>query len=356
MPMAGKLATARLATLLVAAFALIALPSANLASKPSLEGFEAQSLKITTRPIFLDSDEPERGNFGKLKWLGGVELISQSAVFGGLSGFAVKGDGIGFVAVSDAGLWLTGDLDYRDGQLTGLSGVRAGALQAKDGQALVAEDDRDAEAITWARDGKSVYVGFEHHHRIERVSLNGEGLGSPVETRNLPKAARRAHPNGGIEALGQLTKGSSAGWLIAFSERQRDKNGNHRGWLIGPRTSKPIALKRLKGFDVTDLTVAPDGDIFVLERRFRFSEGVKMRIRKIKAADVRPGAILIGEVLFEADSRLSIDNMEGIAAHRSANGSTVLTLISDNNFNRFLQRNLLMQFSLPAQGHADARR
>jgi hypothetical protein len=37
--------------------------------------------------------------------------------------------------------------------------------------------------------------------------------------------------------------------------------------------------------------------------------------------------------------------MEGIAAHRSASGETILTLISDDNFSA-LQRTLLMQFAL----------
>ena len=56
--------------------------------------------------------------------------------------------------------------------------------------------------------------------------------------------------------------------------------------------------------------------LIVLERRFRFSEGVKMRIRKIAASDIKPGAVLMGSVLFAANGKLGINNMEGIAAHR----------------------------------------
>ena len=41
-----------------------------------------------------------------------------------------------------------------------------------------------------------------------------------------------------------------------------------------------------------------------------------------------------------------IDNMEGLAVHRNAQGRTILTLISDDNFNRRFQRTLLMQFAL----------
>ena len=85
----------------------------------------------------------------------------------------------------------------------------------------------------------------------------------------------------------------------------------------------------------------------LLERRFRYSEGVKMRVRRIAAADLKPGALIEGDVLLEAHDNLNIDNMEAITATRSAAGETVLTLMSDDNFS-LLQRTLIMQFALPA--------
>ena len=59
-----------------------------------------------------------------------------------------------------------------------------------------------------------------------------------------------------------------------------------------------------------------------------------------------PGATLDGEVLLAADLSQEIDNMEGLAVSRGASGETVLTLISDDNFNHFLQRTVLLQFTL----------
>jgi hypothetical protein len=111
-------------------------------------------------------------------------------------------------------------------------------------------------------------------------------------------------------------------------------------------------LKQIGGFDITDAAPLPDGGVALLERRFRFSEGVKMRIRRIAASEIKRGAVIQGEVLLEADDRLNIDNMEAIAAHRTAAGETVLTLMSDDNFNPF-QRTLIMQFVLP-DGAAEA--
>jgi hypothetical protein len=70
-----------------------------------------------------------------------------------------------------------------------------------------------------------------------------------------------------------------------------------------------------------------------------------MRIRKIALADIKPDAVVDGPVLMEADMRYQIDNMEGLAVHRTAAGETVLTMISDDNFSP-LQRTVLLQFTL----------
>jgi hypothetical protein len=70
-----------------------------------------------------------------------------------------------------------------------------------------------------------------------------------------------------------------------------------------------------------------------------------MRIRRFALSAIKPGAVLQGSTVFEADWNYQIDNMEGLAVHRTPAGETVLTLISDDNFNP-LQRTLLLQFTL----------
>jgi hypothetical protein len=47
-----------------------------------------------------------------------------------------------------------------------------------------------------------------------------------------------------------------------------------------------------------------------------------MRIRRIKASEIKRGALIEGETLLEAIDALNMDNMEGIAAHRSRAGET----------------------------------
>jgi hypothetical protein len=70
-----------------------------------------------------------------------------------------------------------------------------------------------------------------------------------------------------------------------------------------------------------------------------------MRIRRLALASLKPGALVDGKVLIEADLNYQIDNMEGIAVHGNAAGATVIALVSDDNFSA-VQRNLLLQFKL----------
>ena len=78
-----------------------------------------------------------------------------------------------------------------------------------------------------------------------------------------------------------------------------------------------------------------------------------MRVRRIAARILRPGATVDGEVLLEADLRYQIDNMENPVAAR-AGGETIIALVSDNNQNK-LQRTLLLFFALAEERDSTAR-
>jgi hypothetical protein len=83
----------------------------------------------------------------------------------------------------------------------------------------------------------------------------------------------------------------------------------------------------------------------LLERKFSWLGGIGIRIRRIPLASVVPGAVIDGPSIFDADLGNEVDNMEGIDAHVTPEGDTVLTLVSDDNFS-LVQRNLLLQFTL----------
>jgi hypothetical protein len=89
----------------------------------------------------------------------------------------------------------------------------------------------------------------------------------------------------------------------------------------------------------------PGGDLLILERRFSILRGPAMRIRRLALGAVKPGAVVDGPTLIDADAGYQIDNMEGLSVHRASSGDLVLTLVSDDNFSS-LQRTLLLQFTL----------
>ena len=70
-----------------------------------------------------------------------------------------------------------------------------------------------------------------------------------------------------------------------------------------------------------------------------------MRIRRLPGAAIRPGALVDGPVLMEADLGQEIDNMEGLDAWAGPGGRITLSLVSDDN-GSFLQRSLYLEFRL----------
>ena len=321
---------------------------------PNLAGQTAGGLSgpVTTRvtviPIAFDRDNPEQKTFGKLTFRGGLNLFAKSRQFGGYSAMAIDATGTTILALSDRGTWMRATLDYDGRWLKGFGQVTLGPILGQDGRPLYEDGERDAEGLALisgnTRNGQA-YVSFERKHRILRYPFSPKRFGPPNGTVKLPKGARSMGANQGIEAVALIRAGPRKGSIVAFSERLKDRRGNLKGWLLGGRSPGQLTVRRLGGFDLTDAAGLPDGGLILLERRFRYSEGVKMRIRRISAAELRPGRLIEGEVLLEATDRLNIDNMEAVAVHRGRSGETVLTLMSDDNFNPF-QRSLIMQFAL----------
>jgi hypothetical protein len=305
---------------------------------------------IAVSPIDFDRDNPARKEFGKLIFRAGFNLYAKSAHFGGFSGLVVDASGRSLLAVTDAGTWLRTTLDYDGRKLKGLDDAVLGPILGADGKPIRDDTLRDSEGMTLAdgdTDKGTVYLSFERKHRIARYPLDTRRFGPPSGTVPLPSGLTKAlGANRGIEAITVIKAAKLKGTLVAFAEGSTSGAGNLQAWLIGGSAPGSLTLKRIGGFDVTDAAALPDGGIVVLERRFRFSEGVKMRIRRIAASELKKGAVIAGEVLLEANDSFNIDNMEGIAAHRGASGETVLTLMSDDNFSP-LQRTLIMQFALP---------
>lgn len=315
-----------------------------------------QDIAILAQPIpHFDRGQPTQKQFGDLEYRGGLVLTSASADFGGWSALIMAPDGKSLLAVSDVGGWLTADLAYEDGRPARLSRARIGPLLSASGNLLKSKVEQDAEGATLLEGNLSngtLLISFERHHRIGRFPIRDGVVQAPTDTLKLPAEVSRMRANQGIEAIAAVKSGPLKGSVVGFAERLTGGSGYHTGliWPPGGGAPRRFQLADIDGFNITDTAALPDGDLLVLERRFNWAEGVKMRLRRLTGKDVVPNARLDGRTLLEADGNYQIDNMEGMAVHRNAGGEVILTLISDDNFSHFLQRTVLLQFKLRDAG------
>jgi hypothetical protein len=303
------------------------------------------SIEVNARPIpSFDTRDRSHVRFGALEYRSGLILTSRFRGFGGLSGIRLDARGERFIAISDKGGWFTGRIVYNGREMTGLDDVEASPMLGPDGKPITARGWFDTEAL--ALDGSLVYVGVERVNQVLRFDFAKGFTRALGEVVPLTPAARKLPFNKGIEALVVVPKGLPlAGTLIAISERGLDSQGNILGFLIGGRTQGQFSIRRTENFDVSDAVLLPSGALLLLERKFSWLGGVGIRIRRIALGSVVPGAIVDGRSIFDADLGSEIDNLEGIDAHVTPDGDTVLTLVSDDNFS-LVQRNLLLQFTL----------
>jgi hypothetical protein len=303
------------------------------------------AIAIHARPLAsFDLRDRSRTRFGALQFRSGLVLTSPDRRFGGLSSLRLDPSGARFVIASDKAVWFTGRIVHRGKEMIGLADVEAAPMLAADGKPLAAHRWFDTESM--ARDGDWIYVGIERVNRIVRFNVGRDGLRARAEIVAVPPAVRRLPYNKGLEALVAVPKGRPlAGTLIAISERGLDAAGNLEAFLIRGPTPGRFAVRRTAGYDVSDAALLPGGDLVLLERKFSLIDGVGIRIRRIALRNVAPGALVDGPTIFSADLGEEIDNMEGIDAHVTHGGETVLTLVSDDNFS-MIQRTLLLQFTL----------
>ena len=315
--------------------------------KPKDETFVTApvSIDVNARPISsFDPRDRSHLRFGALEWRSGLVLTSPFRGFGGLSAIRLDAKGERFISLSDKGSWFTGRIVYRGREMTGLADVEAAPMIAPDGRPITARGWFDSEAL--ALDGSLAYVALERVNQVLRFDFAKGFTRARGEVVTMPPAVKKLPYNKGIEGLVFVPKGQPlAGTLIVFSERGLDPQGNLIAFLVGGATPGQFAVRRSRDFDISDAVLLPSGDLLILERKFSWLAGVGIRIRRISQAQVAPGALVDGPSIFDADLGHEIDNMEGIDAHMTPEGDTVLTLVSDDNFS-MLQRTLLLQFTL----------
>ena len=322
--------------------ALCLLVGACGGASPPPASAQDQAVEIRSSALILKIDEPAATRVGRLIWRGGIEMRASPRNFGGWSALHVSSDGRTLTSISDEGAWLTAAVVYdATRNLAGLSSARMGQLRGLDGRPIEAKAEADAEALARLPDG-SWLVAFERRHRLWRYpSLTDTPL--PVEG---PREIGLQPGNGGIEALTALSDGT----VIAISEEHSQAPGTVMGWIGKPAAAgryiwSSFSYATEPDFQPTSIAVLPDGSFATIERAFDMVRGVRCRVMRFEAAQLRPGATVRPDELARLASPYAVDHLEGLAATRGAHGETLLWLISDDNFNP-LQRSVLMLFEL----------
>jgi len=298
-------------------------------------------IKSSSQPFKID--DPAATRIDRLIWRGGIAMTANTRHFGGWSDLHVSADGRSVTSISDEGAWLTATIDYDSrGNLAGLGTARLGQLRGLDGKPIASKAEADAEAMARLPDG-SWLMSFERRHRLWRYPTLA-ATPAPVEG---PAEIGRQPANGGIESLTALPDGR----VIAISEEYGQRPDTVMGWLGEPVAAgdgyvwRPFDYATIPDFRPTAITMLPDGSFATLERAFDTVRGVRCRVMRFDAAQLKPGATVRPEELARLASPYAVDNLEGMTATKGTRGETLLWLISDDNFNP-LQRNILLLFEL----------
>jgi hypothetical protein len=299
--------------------------------------------------IPLYPNQPAERRAGALIYRGGMELRSNDSGFGGWSDLAVSADGSEILSISDEAHWLRAHLSYdASGDLAGIDSAEIAPMLNEAGRPMF-EKEGDAEGLTLERPHDlhgTAIVSFERNVRVWRYDLS-KGLDARPTNVPIGDWVKRLHDNRQLEAI-TLWKPDT---LLAFAETKVNSGDDLLGAFEAyPGDGRPhtrmLSVAPHDPFAITGVANAPDGGIFLLERRFSLIGGGGMELRHIGLGELHEGARLEGEVLVNLSMQdANIDNMEGVAVREGANGETFLYMISDDNYSP-LQRTVLLMFEL----------
>ncbi len=297
----------------------------------------AEPVAVTTRVI--DEFGSTHTLDQSLRFLGGLVVRSGDDRFGGLSGIDMLGDGTALM-VSDAGWAFRARLEHDNGRLSRLTDT---ALRPLFGAPVPkAEGDAEDIALDPRAPGRGVIVRERRANAMMDFVLR-EGWPHDLEPRRVGAPNRILRSNRGLESVAYAPEASPlAGEIIAIAERPPRGADDIPGWIAGVGG---FSIVQRDGFDITSARFLPNGDLLLLERWFRATSGLAVRLRRIAGDTIAVGARLDGDILLDAGMAAEIDNLEGLAVHEDAEGRTILTIVSDDNFNIF-QRTLILQFAL----------
>lgn len=324
--------------------AALALALIACADPPRLSA-DGETLQVTPVPLREGTRGPA-DRIGKLRFLAGFALSADDPRFGGFSGLWVAPEGGSLIAVSDAGRRLVAGLDHGPDQvLRGVHDAELDEMPDVTGTGFADGQSGDVEALEPTADG-GYLVALERRHRVLRYAGLGRGAIPTPSPVTIPEDLAPPGSNGGIEALARLPDGSLLAFIEGPDPTVQNVDGTVTdGWVRTDGTWRRFGY-RTRGYRVTAADTLADGSIVLLERRWTPSEGVRVRVMRLPADDIRPDRVVEPELLALLEPPVRVDNFEGLAAREGPGGRQLLYLISDDNFNRSVQFTYLFQFAL----------
>jgi len=315
--------SALLAALLVSGVPTAAQPSAS----PALAG---RAIRIDTAPVPLNPRNPWEVRLGDFVYAGGLVLTSSDTdQLHGLSDLEVT-TANRMTAVTDTGFLVEARLELdAAGRLTGLADARLSTLVALDGSVPAEKSEMDAEGLALLPNGDRL-ISFEVRDRVWLYPATG---GRP---RPVPSPAVAFPINTGLEAL--TLDPDTAPDAYRVGDEEHGNIWNCRISSGGCVKGQPVDLP--PGFALVSMRRFGPGQTAYLLRAFDLRRGNRDSLRLYR------GDTLTGQL--DLALPLTIDNYEGVAAVRRADGSIRFYLVSDDNARAF-QRTLLVAFDWTPQ-------
>lgn len=228
--------------------------------------------------------------------------------------------------VGDRGRLVEATLQRSGGQISGIALQSSRGLSSSTGVRFLKEEG-DAEGMAIASDG-TVFLSFEHRHRIMQVDPN---TGQTHGQITLP-FQNSLRENGGVEALAIAQDGT----LYALAEQAPARGqpfplyayANGQWWVVARIPQRGM-------FVPVGADVDPFGRLWLLERTAT-PIGFRSRVRLFVLDPASPQEYTM---LTSFPSRY--DNLEGISVWQADNGQLHITMISDDNFFRIQQTQIV---------------
>ncbi len=238
----------------------------------------------------------------------------------GLSGLEVSEEGSRFSVISDRGWYIAGTFDREGDAISGITITKHLPILGNDGLPVAARpigDWSDSEGLAIGPDGTH-WISFERWARVSRFATAGS-TGQWIK--DHPSFSEFSE-NRQLEALALHPDGT----LYTFPERPL-KNGFPIYALKDGRWGISGHLKEQGGFSIVGADFAPDGTLYLLERKLVLGLWWQNQIRRL---DVN--APDRAEILWTG-KRGQYHNLEGIAVWHDPVGLRI-TMVSDDNGNR----------------------